>query len=336
MILLFMSALAHAEPAIGPWEPIFAGVELAEGAQDDPLIAAWGVRIALGTEGVDFVGTPSNGEDPEETTGQTAGAFLEATGAQVGINANFYAPCCIYGPEEPKQLLGLVVTDGEVVSPPEEGGGFAPTLWFDGEGRAYLEDVGPETDLTPIVTAVSGNRWLVRDGEIVAPDGDRNPRTAVGLDATGEHLVLVVIDGRNTEHSVGTSDVETAEWMLAFGAHDAINLDGGGSTTLVLDDDGLPVVLNQPSWFQLQRTNANHLGVRAGPYVPPLDPEPEDAPSHECGCDMGPIAVPWWLLVVLVARRSEHRARGAWEDEEVGRACSSSVCSLSPCPRCSN
>lgn len=305
--LFLLSALAHAEPVVGPWAPIFAGVELAEGTQDDPLIAAWGVRVALGTEGLDFVGTPSNGEAPEETTGQTAPAFLEATGAQVGINANFYAPCCVYGPEEPKQLLGLVVTDGEVVSPPEPGGGFAPTLWFDAEGRASLEDVGPATDLSPMVTAVSGNRWLVRDGEAVAPDGDRNPRTAVGLDERGEHLILVVIDGRNTEHSVGTSDAETAAWMLAFGAHDAINLDGGGSTTLVLDEAGVPVVLNQPSWFQLPRTNANHLGVRAAPYVEPTETEPEAAPSHECGCRSHPGGTIGWLLVLLVARRGSHR-----------------------------
>ena len=72
---------------------------------------------------------------------------------------------------------------------------------------------------------------------------------------------------------------EVAEWLLRFGASEGVNLDGGGSTTLVREQDGNAVVLNQPSDVVLgsgdnagkpgteraQRSNGNNLGVFARP-----------------------------------------------------------------------
>jgi exopolysaccharide biosynthesis protein len=69
----------------------------------------------------------------------------------------------------------------------------------------------------------------------------RNPRTFAGVDAYGR-AVLVTSDGRDTD-TFGLSIAETAAVAQALGLEDALNLDGGGSTTMVADGQ----VVNDPS-----------------------------------------------------------------------------------------
>ena len=98
--------------------------------------------------------------------------------------------------------------------------------------------------------AVSGSAIVLRGGEVVArPDATaRHPRSAVGLTADGRSLLIVAVDGRQ-EHSRGVTLDELGKLMLTLGASDALNLDGGGSTALVVKDPGTGVfaVANQPS-----------------------------------------------------------------------------------------
>ncbi|MCW2842791.1 MAG: Exopolysaccharide biosynthesis protein-like protein [Nocardioides sp.] len=114
--------------------------------------------------------------------------------------------------------------------------------------------------------AISGNRFLVDDGLIkVTDDRELQPRTAVGIDDdTGEVLILAV-DGR-TKASRGYTMVELADLMIDLGADEALNLDGGGSTTMVARrPNGRVGVLNTPS-DGFQRSVANALEVT---YAPP-------------------------------------------------------------------
>lgn len=62
----------------------------------------------------------------------------------------------------------------------------------------------------------------------------RHPRTAVGILESGEYL-FVVVDGRNKEKSVGMTMLELAEFMLQQGCVDALNIGGGGCSTLVIN-----------------------------------------------------------------------------------------------------
>ncbi|MDQ3752990.1 MAG: phosphodiester glycosidase family protein [Actinomycetota bacterium] len=70
----------------------------------------------------------------------------------------------------------------------------------------------------------------------------RNPRTIAGITAD-HHLLLVAIDGRQPDWSVGASFVEEARVMRSLGAVSSVNLDGGGSTTVTIGDD----LINRPS-----------------------------------------------------------------------------------------
>ncbi|MGH8999604.1 MAG: phosphodiester glycosidase family protein [Acidimicrobiia bacterium] len=99
-----------------------------------------------------------------------------------------------------------------------------------------------------VTESVGGSPILVRDGRRWFADVDdnftqgRHPRTVVGWTSAGE-VLLVTVDGRQPEHSVGMTLAEATEFMLELGVVEAINLDGGGSTTFVTRG----TVANQPS-----------------------------------------------------------------------------------------
>lgn len=94
----------------------------------------------------------------------------------------------------------------------------------------------------------------------------RHPRTAVGLAHGGRDLILVVVDGRQKPYSDGMTLRELAELFRSLGATEALNLDGGGSSTFVLADasaSGGVRVLNRPS-DKVERAVANALAVVRG------------------------------------------------------------------------
>lgn len=108
--------------------------------------------------------------------------------------------------------------------------------------------------------AIGGNLVLVKDGVVTNVSHPKNPRTAVGFSADGLKMWLVVVDGRSSS-SVGMTYVELANYMKSLGADDAINLDGGGSSTLVarMPGDTSVSVRNTPS-DGTQRRVPNGIG----------------------------------------------------------------------------
>ena len=114
--------------------------------------------------------------------------------------------------------------------------------------------------------AISGNNFLVHDGIIRAiDDRQMHPRTAVGVDSDTGEVLLLVIDGRQAD-SRGYTMVELANLMVDLGADEAVNLDGGGSSTMVgKNRKGNIAVLNDPS-DGFQRWVANAIEVT---YSPP-------------------------------------------------------------------
>ncbi len=111
---------------------------------------------------------------------------------------------------------------------------------------SLTDENGKRIRMNQSLFGVNGRYRLVADGEIVVPAGTgsffaRNPRTIAGTTRSGK-ILLVTIDGRMTT-SVGTTMDETAAVAKALGLHDAINLDGGGSTAMVARG----ALINQPS-----------------------------------------------------------------------------------------
>ncbi|MET9730743.1 phosphodiester glycosidase family protein [Streptomyces sp. NPDC006458] len=125
-------------------------------------------------------------------------------------------------------------------------------------------DTGLRVPLKSTTSVVNGGPLLLRNGQVVLDpvrDGwspqdiqgadraalynswylQRAPRTAAGVTANGR-IVLLTVDGRRPGHSAGLTIAETAEVMRSLGAVNAINLDGGGSTAMVVNDElqGVP------------------------------------------------------------------------------------------------
>lgn len=119
--------------------------------------------------------------------------------------------------------------------------------------------------------AVGGRPVLVRDSAIVSAVDSvggaafattRHPRTAVGI-LGDRRALLVVVDGRQKPYSDGMTLRELANLMLALGARESINLDGGGSTALVYADATSRElrVSNKPSDQHGERSVGNALAV---------------------------------------------------------------------------
>lgn len=116
-------------------------------------------------------------------------------------------------------------------------------------------------------TAVGGRGLLVVDGKPVDWEGKPNntaaPRTAVGFSRDGSTMHVLSVDGRQA-HSGGVTLTELALMMDRLGAHNALNLDGGGSTTLLARQPGAasPTVVNSPADGE-EREVPNGLAITA-------------------------------------------------------------------------
>ena len=115
--------------------------------------------------------------------------------------------------------------------------------------------------LSEAVCAVGGGDVLIRNGSITEPSGwdsgvafSRHPRTALGIKADGT-VVIYAVDGRRSSYSNGLTEWDLAEELYSQGCVEAINLDGGGSTTFLFrepEDDSYTVV-NSPSDGSLRK-----------------------------------------------------------------------------------
>lgn len=188
--------------------------------------------------------------------GQVVSAFAADTGCQVAINGDFFS-------FDGYSTSGLAIGDGTIWPDSASDNTDQGVVAFGVDNRALLNRPGIVTPVEDWMSdVVSGRPMLVRDGQRVDYPScvgfcARNPRTAIGLSEDGTTLYLVTVDGRSST-SAGASLNELGALMLSLGAYKALNLDGGGSTTMVVKGDG--GVVNRPSDGS-QRVVANHLGV---------------------------------------------------------------------------
>jgi hypothetical protein len=225
------------------------------------------VSIDLTAPGIRFKVTPPSG--PRETIRQTTLQFLEAEGAQVAINAHFFLPWPSWNPFA--SLVGLAASNGIVYSGfenPEQSYAIvadAPAINIDTGNRATLvhsRPGDPPTDVIEAVTlwnVVAGSAQIVTNGVKTVPvyqDGAHhgaalqpgldysnarswyeqlNARTAIGLANRCRTLILFTVD--RASGSLGMSVGEVADVLIRdYRVEQALNLDGGGSTTLAMQD----------------------------------------------------------------------------------------------------
>jgi hypothetical protein len=84
---------------------------------------------------------------------------------------------------------------------------------------------------------------ILQNGNPVNTWNEAHPRTSAGYSQDGKKVYLLVVDGRQADYSVGATTGQIAYIMKALGAHNALNLDGGGSSCMVVEGE----VKNKPS-----------------------------------------------------------------------------------------
>jgi len=226
------------------------------------------ITVDLACKNIDVLVTPPvKGDKENPLRGQTTSEFAREYGVQVAINGDGFTPW------RSNSLADYYPHEGDPVKP----NGFAAS-----RAKEYGEIEGPtlfinsSKDATfgeayrKVYNAISGQSWLVKDKKPVPDLNDTRtaPRTAIGLDGPGTRLIMIVIDGRQPLYSEGATLQEMAELMIYYGGDNAINLDGGGSSTLVVQDPqtGQYKVMNSPIDLYIpgrERVVGNHFGVFA-------------------------------------------------------------------------
>lgn len=224
---------------VDTWSEPNPGLRYLRRTYDEPRIEVHALVADLSRDGVDVITTPQ-----DERWG-TVSDFAHAHEAAAAVNGGFWGMW--------QRPSGVTAGGGEVWStsePSAEFGHFAVLR----SGRAVVRAPGEgeaEDDLRRITDAVSGRPILARGGRVDVETLDafetanyRQPRTAVGVSRDGRRVFIVVADGRQ-DHSRGLTLYQLARQLIALGAWRAINLDGGGSSTMFVRQAG--GVVSSPS-----------------------------------------------------------------------------------------
>ncbi len=258
MSLLPLLALLDAAHAGDTWTPLRTGVDYLHRTTSEPQ-DIYAVRVDLT---VPNVGLHASADASGTERGTNTRTFAESADVLVAINADW---------SDGSTPVGLAISDGwqwHSHIPDDTLGGtwgyFACTATKDCTIGAELPLDQAWWFTTPTIApyryfqAVGANgQLLITDGVALTGcyDSAHNPRSAICLEADGTTLWLVVADGRSGSADGLTCD-GTRDLLLGLGCWNAAMLDGGGSSTLVVDGD----VKNNPSDGSL-RTVANHLGI---------------------------------------------------------------------------
>ena len=186
-----------------------------------------------------LTGTPENeervGECSMTVLGEAKCAIADGFDVVAATNADFFD---IHGDMHP---AGLVIKNGKIIANENSD---RPFFAIKKDGTPVISSLKDEPEIkSELYNAVCGRDIIMKDGKehimaYLEPFGcKRHPRTCAGLLKDGR-FVISVVDSRIPEHSNGATMVDLFMLMKSFGAHTAINLDGGGSSTLIIKKPG--------------------------------------------------------------------------------------------------
>jgi exopolysaccharide biosynthesis protein len=223
------------------------------------------LSIDLQSEGLEFLVTPPSTETGILCT-RTTSQFVREFGVHIAINGDGYTyldpattPPGICAAGDPVKTNGYAVSRRKVYSPRKTAD---PIIYMNQRNQITINEQKGQ-----LVNAISGDRLIVEKGKMVKNLAAQvpQPRTALGLNRISRYLLLTVVDGRLEGVSEGMTFPELADLMISLGAYTAVNMDGGGSSTMVIRGfDGQPRVINTPVDSNIpgkERAVGNHLGI---------------------------------------------------------------------------
>ena len=245
---------------------------------DSPrIIKAAAVRIDLTTPGLRFKVTPrdrdwgkpmpdySNPEYVIRTRRVTTRKFMEQAvqnkdNMVVAVNGSPWAPWKFPWNHSYADKMRLLVSDGVMVSPPFKGD--RPSFIVDKNGKCSFATIKENDDISHIRHAISGFATVLQNGKLTLEENPKKiaPRTGYGLSDDSRFLYLLAVDGRQPQYSMGCTVYEVGQLLKYLGASTALNMDGGGSTTLLLRENGKILKLNHHRGDK-ERTVGASLGI---------------------------------------------------------------------------
>ena len=233
-----------------------------------PMIAHV-LTIDTKKKGIEFLITPPDSDGETPLKARTTSQFLEEFNLQLAINGGGFSPWWSRSPADYYPHVGDLIapfgftaSNGKVYWTTADTEGIPPALFINRRNVLSFNNKPSR-----VHNAISGDRMIVIKGK-AAPDLDEqelDPRTALGINRNGRYLYLVVVDGRQPLYSEGATFAELAQLLIEQGAYAAMSLDGGGSSTMVMEgDDGRPVILNSPIDHYIpgtERPVGTHLGI---------------------------------------------------------------------------
>jgi len=228
------------------------------------------IVIDTKTKGIQFLVTPPDSKGETPLNARTTSQFLDEFDVQVAVNGDGFSPWWSRSPADyfphvgdPVAPLGYAASKGDdYFQGFDLEVGEKPALYIS-RRNAFAFNEKPNK----VFNAISGDRMLVLQGNPVPElnDSELDPRTAIGLNKNGRYVYIVVVDGRQPFYSAGITFADLAQLLMDQGAYIAMSLDGGGSSTLVMEgEQGEPVLLNSPIDNYIpgrERPVANHFGV---------------------------------------------------------------------------
>lgn len=254
---------------------LFPGVRYEQQRANGPVPARYHiVSVDLAQPGLRLAMTPADRSGGMEHIARLTSSYLAERHAQLAINASYFLPFKggskggeDYYPHEgdPASVSGAEIADGQTVSPVETDlDERVDSMLCFRAGRARILDgqICPKG----YTEGVAAGPRLLADGAERASAlryaTGIHPRTAFGISRDGRKAWIVVVDGRQ-EDSKGAALADLTVLFRSLGAWDAINLDGGGSSTLAVEDpQGRARVLNTPIHTGIagrERPVANHI-----------------------------------------------------------------------------
>ncbi|MDJ0618892.1 MAG: phosphodiester glycosidase family protein [Calothrix sp. MO_192.B10] len=251
---------------------LFPGIEYERRVLNNPRpIVVHIVSVDLTVPGIKVFVTPPVNQQTKFTQARTTSDFLQEFQLQLAMNANYFYPFRENTPWDYYPRKGeMVTTVGQAISN-EKIYGQANANWYvsciaDNNIVQILKS-GSCPDGT--LQGVAGREMLVFDGKPGTPNHPQDKpyaRVVIATNKQGDKVWLVAVDGKQPLYSEGLKKVELRNILVKLGVDRALNLDGGGSTTLVMEKDGQPRLLNSPSHTKIpmyERPVANHIGFYA-------------------------------------------------------------------------
>lgn len=263
----YLTQVSTAERPDSVTQVLFPGVTYLRKDLTSPRpIVVHVLAIDLQSQKLEFLVTPSANNTDVLCT-RTTSKFLEEFKLHAAINGGYFGYLdSSYNPSklcpnggDPVRISDYAASRGKIYSNKKTA---QPVIHI---GKKNQVSINPKKPA--VFNAVSGDRLVVVEGQVVKNLAAQvpNPRTALGLSKNGRWLTMMVVDGRQAGYSEGVTFPELGELLISFGVHTGANMDGGGSSAMVMRGfDGKARVLNSPIEMNVpgkERPVGNHLGL---------------------------------------------------------------------------